>query len=540
VTQPAPSDTLEFNGFRLHRRLRVLEDSTGSPVQITAKALDALLCFVQRPGEVISRADLMDTLWPNSFVDENNLAQTIAALRRAIGEEAIVTVPRRGYQFTAVVQAAETLADASSAQSQDQPDSAAPPDAVARRETPAPSSRLAQLVIAGLVIVVGFIVADIYLLPAGSSDADGTAMNDESALARGGRATSADSIPSPRQTSTRPPTDIPAAYAAYERGRASLEENGWANPEAYAEFAAAIEADGEFMLAYLHRGLVGFLRGRAEMNALLRDEPDLDLAAALIDRSRLDAERALQLDPSNGYAHALAGVLSLVDNDVDSAQGSFDRALLLAPDDPDVITFVSGSYLGQGRREEAYELMGGLEDEFLLAQRFSEAMVLAGRPDPRPDMLLAWINSDPDNGEARMLAGFLASITGDYPRALAELQLAESFLDLDAPRRMRTRDLAMLIYAYGRIGRTTEAQRLYAKFEPEERSTPPTGAIQWLEVYLGLGDLERAYEWAEHIANTPRPPFVSPQLHFMYNTYLDPRLDQPRFLALRRQMGYRD
>jgi DNA-binding winged helix-turn-helix (wHTH) protein/tetratricopeptide (TPR) repeat protein len=544
VTQTALSDTLEFNGFRLHPRLRVLEDLTGAPVQITAKALDALLCFVQRPGEVISRAELMDTLWPNSVVEENNLTQTIAALRRAIGEETIVTVPRRGYQLTAVVQAAATFADSAAERPPARPDAKSTarttPDAPLPPATSTLSSRLGQVVVAALVLVVAFIVADIYLLPSGSSDADGVPIRTDSARTGGSRELTSD-LPAPPEVSTRPPTDVRAAYAAYERARGALEENGWGRNEfAYDQLTLAIEADSEFMLAHLYRGLLGFLRSRSEMNALLREEPNLNLAAELIEQARRDAERALQLDPQNGYAHALAGVLSLVDNDAESAQGSFDRALLLAPDDPDVINFVAASYLGQGRRDEAHELLSGLVDEVLLAQRFAEAFVLAGHDDPRPDMLFARIEIDPDDGEARMLAGLLSASHGEYARALAELQLAEEFLDLDTPRRFLSRDLAMLIYAYGRIGRTTDAQRLFAKFERLDHGEPPAGAVAWLEVYLGLGDLDRAYEWAELIADTPRPPFVTPQLHFMYNTYLDPRLDESRFLALRRRMGYRD
>ena len=68
-----------------------------------------LLYFVQNPGKVLTRDELLKNVWPDSFVDENSLAQSISALRRALEEKPgdnnyIVTLPGRGYQFVAPVQ----------------------------------------------------------------------------------------------------------------------------------------------------------------------------------------------------------------------------------------------------------------------------------------------------------------------------------------------------------------------------------------------------------------------------------------------------
>src|SRR3982750_194612 len=85
----------------------------GEPVPLTPKAFETLVMLVENSGHVLSKDELMRKVWPDSFVEENNLSQNISQLRRALqcaGEEAsryIETVPRRGYRFKAQVTARE-------------------------------------------------------------------------------------------------------------------------------------------------------------------------------------------------------------------------------------------------------------------------------------------------------------------------------------------------------------------------------------------------------------------------------------------------
>jgi DNA-binding winged helix-turn-helix (wHTH) protein len=74
-------------------------------VPLGSRAFDLLTYLVLHAGEVVTREDLMKAVWPNSFVDEKNLAQQILSLRKALGSSSscIVTVPGRGYQFAAQV-----------------------------------------------------------------------------------------------------------------------------------------------------------------------------------------------------------------------------------------------------------------------------------------------------------------------------------------------------------------------------------------------------------------------------------------------------
>jgi TolB-like protein/DNA-binding winged helix-turn-helix (wHTH) protein len=74
----------------------------GSPLVLTAKAFDLLLLLVERGGEVVSKEELMQALWPSTVVIEANLTQQVAMIRKALGTTGhryVVTHPGRGYSF---------------------------------------------------------------------------------------------------------------------------------------------------------------------------------------------------------------------------------------------------------------------------------------------------------------------------------------------------------------------------------------------------------------------------------------------------------
>ena len=78
----------------------------GKPVLVSPKAFEVLTYLVTNPGRVVTKDELLKAVWPDSFVEESNLTQHISWLRKALGVRSndIVTVPGRGYQFTAKVQ----------------------------------------------------------------------------------------------------------------------------------------------------------------------------------------------------------------------------------------------------------------------------------------------------------------------------------------------------------------------------------------------------------------------------------------------------
>jgi|HubBroStandDraft_1064217.scaffolds.fasta_scaffold00322_22 DNA-binding winged helix-turn-helix (wHTH) protein/TolB-like protein len=103
-----PGWIFQFGEFRLDVRARSLRREKAI-VPLNSRAFDVLLYFVQNPGKVLTREELLKNVWAESFVDENSLAQSISALRRALEEKPgdnnyIVTLPGRGYQFVSPVQ----------------------------------------------------------------------------------------------------------------------------------------------------------------------------------------------------------------------------------------------------------------------------------------------------------------------------------------------------------------------------------------------------------------------------------------------------
>jgi len=98
----------EFNGFRVDAVRRQLLHN-GVVVPLTSKSFDTLLFLIRHSSSTVTKTELMNAVWHDSAVEENNLTQQISALRRALGERPrdhrfIVTVPGRGYSFVAEVE----------------------------------------------------------------------------------------------------------------------------------------------------------------------------------------------------------------------------------------------------------------------------------------------------------------------------------------------------------------------------------------------------------------------------------------------------
>lgn len=74
------------------------------PANVGGRAFDLLQALVVRPGEVVGKRELLEAVWPGMVVEENNLQVQVCALRKLLGNQAIVTVPGRGYTLAAPVQ----------------------------------------------------------------------------------------------------------------------------------------------------------------------------------------------------------------------------------------------------------------------------------------------------------------------------------------------------------------------------------------------------------------------------------------------------
>src|SRR5437879_3549300 len=85
----------------------------GRPVALGARAFDLLLALVERRELIVTKNELLDSVWPGLVVEENNLQVHISSLRKLLGPTVIATIPGRGYRFTATLDgAAEDVAAA--------------------------------------------------------------------------------------------------------------------------------------------------------------------------------------------------------------------------------------------------------------------------------------------------------------------------------------------------------------------------------------------------------------------------------------------
>lgn len=142
---------LAFDEYQIDVAERVLKRG-GELVPLTQKSFEILLLLVERQGSIVSKEELLETIWPDTFVEESNLAQNIYTLRKALGprpegadgESYIATVPRRGYRFAAPVQ--ELIQEPKAAVS-----TPAPPIAPTESSPPVPVEMVAPVVEPGSV-----------------------------------------------------------------------------------------------------------------------------------------------------------------------------------------------------------------------------------------------------------------------------------------------------------------------------------------------------------------------------------------------------
>src|SRR5436190_16032300 len=92
----------DFEFDELRRGLRV----KGKPVELESKPLEILLQLLLHAGEVVTKDELLESVWPDVMVVDGSLATAVSKLRKAMGDEehpAVVTVPRVGYRLAVPV-----------------------------------------------------------------------------------------------------------------------------------------------------------------------------------------------------------------------------------------------------------------------------------------------------------------------------------------------------------------------------------------------------------------------------------------------------
>jgi DNA-binding winged helix-turn-helix (wHTH) protein/Tfp pilus assembly protein PilF len=445
---PAQAGSLGFGGFVLNLDRRSLTHS-GQPVPLTPKAFEVLrvLALAGCRSKIVSRNELVDSVWGETIVEESNLTQTIFLLRQALrhfdADDYIETVPRQGYIFRGDVR---VIASST-------------PKASARQRSRWRMGRRA--VMAASAIVALSLAAVIVWRNSAAPILD---------------------------------TKDREAHNLYLRGRHfwnMQSDEGFR--EATTLFEQAIARDPNFAL-----GWAG-LADTYWRYALWQSAPPGDSFA----KARRAAKRALDLAPERAEPHAsLAAILCQFDWDWAGSEREFRRSLEIDPTQANTWHWYSHFLVSRGRFRESLEasrkaielapvdvpINSHLGWHYYYVRDYKRAIEAH-----RKALLL-----QPNHGQTRAFLGLALVGDAQCKPAIAELQAA---LDRSPER------TSYLANALGTCGETREALGIIEQMRTldHERYVSPQ---QFAFAYAGMKDTEETLAALEHAADTHAANFI--------------------------------
>jgi DNA-binding winged helix-turn-helix (wHTH) protein/Tfp pilus assembly protein PilF len=435
----AAPQVLRFGPFRLDRSRGTLERGS-EEVLLTPKAYDLLVHLLDRPGVLLSKRQLIDALWPGIYVDENNLSQQIATLRRALGDGWIETRRGRGFRFVGPVD----LAGENDVSLPASPIIPSPFPPTPSADT-GPSTRLRAAVVALALIAaaaIGF------------------------GLSRREPAAAASAAIDPR------------AREEYQLGRFAWNRRTRADMAiAETHFRRALELEPRYAAAWSGLGDSLNLRGRSI-------------------EGEQAARRALELDEGLAEAHATLGnVLLFRDWNLDDAEAEFDRALALDPSYVTARHWRAFLFLARGDLERAIEEIERARQleplSRILATDGAHILYFARRYEAAELQIDATLKLDPHFGQAYNVKAEILAATGRPEEALAVHRRAAEF---------GVGQGVVLAERLARAGRSAEARALLAQAElPSGETAYARARLRFAlgEVDAGYAELARGV--AEHV-----------------------------------------
>lgn len=431
-----------FGPFVLDTRTNILS-AGGEPLALGPRVVETLAALIERAGEVVTKAEILDRVWAGEDVNESNVAQSVYVLRKVLSERgaggAIATIPRRGYRFTAVVvQLAEPAR--------------APLPVRMDRFTPPAAARGNRFLFVTLALALLFLGG----VPAARAVPHAAPLSVRGAeLYRLGR----------YYWNLRTPTGLATSASLF----AAVVASDPRSPLGHAGLAdaALMRADYELPHVHVHQAQF-FAVARREIAAALA--LDRNSAAAHTSRGMLlnnanhdtaagEAEfrRAIQLDPSYAVAHHWYGTTLLERGRLADATRELRTAVALEP-----VSAASGGWLA-----EASYFRG----------HYTDAIVYARRA----------LDLDPHRAGALRTLGLAYELTGDVPHAIAVFErLRRTGPDADGVP-------ALLAEAYARAGRRDAARvalREALRLHPRDADTA--------FALLALGDRTRGLAILDH------------------------------------------
>lgn len=442
----------EFGAFRLDATERLLLRE-GEAVQLTPKAFELLLALVKQPGHLLEKETLLKTVWPDTIVGENNLADNISRLRKALGEgehgqKFIETVPKRGYRFRADVKRLDGENVALVVPVAPPPHVAVKLPAAPQPDQAAASLRLRQrpevIIIACAFVVLTLISAALYWRSRReSAEVELLKFKGEFYITRW----TEDEIRKGIVYYQRAVALAPDSVSAYE-GLATA----WvflsdlyaspreAMPEAEAANANALQRDEAFVPARVGLGLIKL-------------QYKWDWAGA-----EREFQRAIQLAPEDHPAHQLYGWYLISVGRFAEAQAEMKR-------------------VAEADSLDGYNLWS-LGLSFYFARQYEQAVEQYQRS----------IGVDPKSYWAHLLLGWAYEQQGKFAEALAELDQADRLND-------NPQVLASLGHAYALSGQRAQAQKMIEDLQSAQYSY--VSPYDVATIHAGLEEKDQAIAWLE-------------------------------------------
>jgi DNA-binding winged helix-turn-helix (wHTH) protein/tetratricopeptide (TPR) repeat protein len=427
-----------FHPFRLDP-LRRLLSVDGRTIPVSSKAFETLLVLLKNGGRVVTKSELLAAVWPDTVVEENNLTQSVSALRKALGEPRrehryIVTVTGRGYCFVAPVVRIPR-------------DECVPPAPAEAVEEPTREVRQGTFVgrgsyaVATAAAIVAF-AAFVFSVWAWLSSNSRVGVSNGPVAASG-------------RTATSDHLDARKAREAYLRGRYFWNKRTTEGlGKAVDSFREAVGVDPAFAPAYA---------GLADTYSLLaRREEDDSARQDLFGKAKAAAERAVVLNDALAEAHtSLALIREVCDGDYGEAEREYLRAIGLDPTYATSYHWYAELLVLVGRYDEAGEAIRRAHelDPLSLAINVSlgECLISARRYDEAIAHLQRTLELAPDFPVTHYTLGIALEQKGLFEEAIAEFEKARG------DSRHAVAIDAAIAHVYALSGRDMEAARLAAQ-----------------------------------------------------------------------------
>ena len=563
------SSFIRFGFFEVDQRSGELRRQ-GVKVKLQEQAFLVLQMLLEQPGEIVTRQELQNRIWPpDTFVDfEQGLNNAAKRLREALSDPAdaprfIETIPRRGYRFIASINASprqiESLVVLPLENLSRDPEQEYFADGLTEALINS-LSRIAALHVISRTTTMRYKKTD-KTLPQIARDLNVDAILEGTVLRSGERVRiSVQLIDAHSDTHLwaqhydRDLRDILALHAEVAQAVAR-EVQVKLTPNDYAHFAHTHPVDPEAYEAYL-KGRYYWNRRPAELGKAIQyfeqaTTRDPGYAAALIGladclnsltaygvappnegsvKGRHLAQRALEIDHSLAEAHTALALATIYDYDFSTAEREFERAIELNPRYAHAHAMFSFDLVVTGRYEEAYtEVQRALRLDPLSSITNSIAgwvYFYGRRYDQAIEQLQKTLELDPRSGTAWGFLGWAQSCKSLHESAIVSLRKSCEIWPGSSP-------VAWLGQVYATAGYRGEALKILEQLQElsKQQYVTPYGVGR---IYAALGQKEEAFCWLETA--------YEQRANWMVLLKVDPLFDDlrsdPRFQDLLRRMNF--